>query len=104
MKSFDEILQDGKDNASETLSSSGSWKDHVNTIMESLHKLNEMYGNDEIHNVKVELKNCKKCNRASFVLAVRDINNVKRVIRFYKAKWSPIEKGTYFCETCKKVR
>jgi len=101
-KSFDQILNDGKDRVAGQQSIYNDWKEQVSIIMNALHKLNSMYGNDDIHNIKIELKNCKKCNKASFILAARDLNNTKRIMRFHKTKWIAIERGVYYCGVCKK--
>lgn len=104
MKSFDEILKEGKDKAKTTVSPLKKWKSHINTIMDSLHKLNELYDNDDEHHLKIEQHSCERCKKASFVLAIRDINNRKRVIRFHRANWEAVDKGVYYCSACKKGR
>jgi len=102
MKSFDEILKEGKDKAKVSVNPIKKWKLHVNALMDALHKLNGLYDDDEEHHLKVERYSCKKCDRASFVLAIKDIKHQKRVIRFHRANWESIEKGIYLCNKCKK--
>lgn len=102
MKNFDEILKEGKDKAKVIANPSKEWRNCINIVMDSLHKLNALYGNKKTHHIKVETYNCTKCKEASFVLAVRDINNQKRIIRYHKTKWEVANKGEYYCEQCKK--
>jgi len=102
MKSFDEILKEGKDKVKETSNPLKKWRRHINVLMDSLHKLNGLYGDESEHHLKVEQYNCERCTKASFVLAIRDINNHKKVIRFHRSNWEPVDKGIYHCNSCKK--
>jgi hypothetical protein len=101
-KSFDDILKEGKSKAKPSANPAIKWKTEIHKIMESLHKLNDSYGNDKIHHLQIDHNNCDKCNKASFTLSIRDVKNHKKVVRFHQSKWKPIRKGVYRCDECKK--
>ena len=101
-KSFDDILKEGKDKAKVSVDSLKTWRMHVRNLMNTLHELNDMYDSNEVHHLKVDLCQCQKCNTASFILSVRDIDNSKKIIKFHKEKWRALERGKYYCEACRK--
>lgn len=103
MKSFEEILKEGKNKAkSASVNTTNKWRDQVNLLMELLHSLNNMYGTNDEHQLKIKASSCKDCKAASFVIAIRDISNRERVIKFHRGRWLATEDGNYYCEACKK--
>lgn len=105
MKSFEEILKDGKNKAKAAAPNiEKRWKEQINLLMETLHSLNEMYGTEVEHQVKIKSSNCNKCKKASFIIAIRDIINRERIMKFHRGRWIALDKDTYFCEKCKKGR
>ena len=102
MKSFDEILKDGKNKAKAQESTDKKWRNLINLLMETLHSVNDMYGTTEEHQVKIRPSNCDKCRKASFVIATRDITSRERIMKFHRGGWVPLDKDTYFCDRCKK--
>jgi hypothetical protein len=103
MKSFEEILREGKDKAkSAPWNPSNKWREHINLLMELLHSLNDMYGTTDEHQLKIKSSSCNDCGMASFVIAVRDISNREQIIKFHRGRWLATEDGNYYCERCKK--
>lgn len=101
MSSFDEILKKGKQAAVGNNNPKNAWKVCITNIMYELHRLNKMYGKDLEHHLLVEQRKCEKCGLASFIVAVRDFDNRKRVIKFHKGDWKAIDKDKYHCDKCK---
>jgi len=98
--SFDDILKKGK-SVGTVDGSKKAWKDCITTLMHELHRLNYMYGDDFAHHVLIEQKKCDGCGVATFLITVREINDHKKVLRFHKGDWKPIDEGRYHCEKCK---
>ena len=102
MKSFDDILKEGKGKVVDSSTKKKKWKKHINNIMDELHMLNKVYGDDKVHHLQVEAVDCKKCKATSYILAVRDLDNRQKVTRFHKSKWEPLGKSVYYCNKCTK--
>jgi hypothetical protein len=75
-------------------------KDEIATIMQSLTKLNSLFGHDTVHHLQVENIKCQKCNVTSFKLHVRDPTDPKRTLKFSKKDWTN-NNGKFLCEKCK---
>jgi len=101
---FDDILKEGKGKVTDSSTKKKKWKKHINNIMEELHMLNNVYGSDTTHNLNVEPVVCKKCKVASYILAVRDLDNHQKVTRFHKNKWESLGKKAYYCNKCAKKK
>ena len=103
-KSFDDILKEGKDKGSGSASVNSpqhEWRIKVRTLMNAIHDLNDMYGDDKDHFVDVEQKSCKKCKKASFIIVVHNLKDKTKVMKFYRSKWKKI-KDYYLCDECSK--
>ena len=107
MASFDEILKKGKQKVKETKkvkSTKDVWLEHVGNVLNSMQFLNSFYAKDKAHHMSVDHVNCKGCKKATFILSIRDIDNTKRIMRFYNSNWKSIDKGKeYLCEECKRL-
>lgn len=101
MKTFDEILEEGKNRVVKPGSPHKKWKDCINTLMDTLHTLNGMFGTTKEHQVKIRTTNCNKCKAASFIIAVRDVSNRDRIIKFHRGNWKAEDGNIYYCEKCK---
>ena len=101
-KSFDDILQEGKDRASTNpFDTVKKWRSRINAAMSALDELNWMYEDGSTrHHISVEYCKCKKCKKASYLIIVRDISEPKRIITFHRSKWKSINKDTYYCDEC----
>ena len=99
--SFDDILKKGK-SAGSAADPKQTWKDCITTIMYELHRLNQMYGDNFTHHLMVEQKKCEDCGIVTFILAVREYDNHKRVLKFHKGDWKAVGEGRYRCDQCKK--
>jgi hypothetical protein len=104
MKSFEEILKEGKDKAvsQAPANTPRRWRELVNLLMETLHSINDMYGTTDEHQIKVRASNCNGCSKASFIIAIRDITSRERIMKFHRGRWVAMDKDTYYCEKCKK--
>jgi len=102
MKSFDQILKEGKDKAKTPENESKKWREYINLLMETLHALNGMYGTTDEHQVKIKPSNCEGCGAASFIIMIRDISSRDKIIKFHRGRWMATEDGLYYCERCKK--
>jgi len=98
---FDDILQKGK-TAGGATEPKKLWKNCITTLMYELHRLNQMYGDNFTHHLMIEQKKCDKCEIATFIVAVREYGNHKRVLKFHKGDWIAVGEGVYRCESCKK--
>lgn len=103
MSNFDDILKKGKQ-AGSVIDPKRSWKECVTAIMYELHRLNNMYGDSFAHHSMVEQKKCEVCGVCTFILAVRELDDHKKVLKYHKADWKPSGEGKYLCEICKKGR
>ena len=101
MSNFDDILKKGKDKATGESIKQKDWRKLINSVMDDIHALNSLYDNDKYHHVNLEPIDCKKCRNVSFVLAIRDMKNSKKLNRFHKSKWQAVKKGVYNCDKCK---
>ena len=101
MPNFNEILKNGQ-KAVSTSDPKKEWKDCITNIMFEIHRLNKMYGDEMSHHLMVEQKKCNDCGTTTFILAVREWDDHKRVLKFHKANWKAAGEGKYFCEDCKK--
>ena len=101
-KSFDDILKEGKSRASSgTVSIAREWRHRINVTMNALDGLNSVYDdNARKHHISVEYCKCKKCKTVSYLIVVRDITQLDRIITFHKSGWKSIDENTYFCEKC----
>jgi hypothetical protein len=102
MKSFDQILKEGKDKAKTPDDGAKKWRECINLLMETLHTLNDMYDTTDKHQIKIKPNNCKECGAASFIIMIRDILDRERIIRFHRGRWITTEDNVYYCEKCKK--
>lgn len=100
MKSFDELLKEGKEKAKTLPSPKRKWRDTVNVLMNALHALNSFYG-DKQHYVKIVNINCARCKKASYSVVVRDIDYPQRPIRYHRGGWQAKDRDTYYCNMCK---
>lgn len=100
MKSFDEILKKAKDRVKDQGGEKKKWRECINNAMAALHELNDLYP-DEDHNVEVRATECDNCLKPSFLLVVKNINNLDRKIKVHKAGWAMVKSSTYKCEKCK---
>lgn len=100
MKSFDEILKEGKDKAKSVPNVSKKWRESINVLMSALHTLNDFYGEKQ-HYIKISQAKCTQCHKTSYVIILRDINDLQRSVRYHRGGWKPIDKDTYFCDVCK---
>ena len=101
VKSFDDILKEGKKKVSGTPNKQKEWRKRINNIMDEVHSLNRLYNNSKSHHLKLEFVECKKCKIVSYVMALRDIHDEKKVVRFHKNRWKPLGKGVYYCNKCR---
>lgn len=101
MKNFDDILKKGKKAVSNS-NPKQFWKAYVTSVMQGLHALNDMYGKKANHHLLVEQKKCDECGEATFILAIKDLDNHKQVLRFHKGDWESFDKNKYRCPACKK--
>lgn len=97
---FDDLLKRGKQSIVGTNSKEKRWGELVGGIIHMVHELNSMYPDTNKHNLKIELKSCSSCGEATFILAVKSLDNDKRPMRYHKSKWQYKDSG-YFCERCK---
>ena len=105
MANFDEILTKGKSKvkgSAGTKTKKDLWKEHISLLITVMTKLNNMYGDDTKHHFLIEQAKCSKCGKATYLIAIRDIENHKQVIRFHNSSWKVVSKDTYHCEICKK--
>lgn len=102
MSTFDDLLKKGKQVAIGNETEEEKWKSLVTTIMHAVHQLNGMYKNEQRHHLKIETTNCQSCSEATFILAVRSLNNSGKPIRFHRAKWKYLKPHTYLCDRCQK--
>lgn len=98
-KSFDDILEEGKNRAAGKKSPRSEWKSRVYGLMRDLLDLNSLYNNDK-HNIKVERGMCDKCLKVSYVVIVRNIIDENRSIRFHQSGWKHLGKNVYICDEC----
>ena len=102
MSNFNDILKKGKQ-AGNTADPKKAWMDCITNIMFDLHRLNNMYGDNFAHHTMIEQKKCDTCGVCTFIIAVRELDNSKKVLKFHKSDWKPSGKeGAYLCERCKK--
>lgn len=103
-RNFDEILKKGKEKvvSGKTKNKKELFKEHVVGLISTIHKLNDLYDNGQ-HNIMISNANCSKCNKPTFVLTVKNIENSQQTIKFYKFNWKVAGQGTFNCEKCKKV-
>lgn len=99
MSKFDSILKKGKSAVSEN-STQKIWMEHINAIVNSIHMLNDMYGDTLDHHLVIEPINCPKCGAAGYTLSLRDIDQRDKVIRFYMGTWKAKD-SKYYCSKCK---
>jgi len=98
--SFDDILKKGK-SAGNAADPKKAWKDCITMLMFELHRLNEMYGDNFTHHLMIEQQKCATCGKSTFLIAVREWDNHKRVLKFHKGDWKAGGDGKYYCEKCK---
>lgn len=101
MSNFDDILKKGKQ-AGSTADPKEAWKGCITNIMYELHRLNYMYGDNFNHHAMIEQKKCDTCGECTYILAVREINDHKKVLKYHKGDWKPHGEGKYLCNRCKK--
>ncbi len=101
MSNFDDILKKGKQ-AGNVIDPKQSWKNCISNIMYELHRLNSMYGDNHAHHSMVEQKKCEGCGLCTYILAVRELDDHKKVLKYHKGDWKPSGEGKYFCDRCKK--
>ena len=101
MKSFEDILKEGKGKVKAPDDNTKKWRGAINSLMDALHSLNHMYGTTREHQFKIKPNNCKQCDAASFLIAVRDITQRDRIIKYHKGNWVVVD-DKYYCEKCKK--
>lgn len=99
-KSFDDILNKGKQ-AANVVDPKDEWKTHITNIMFELHILNEMYKDLKSHNLAVEQQKCGNCQKATFILSVRDWDDRGKALKFHKGNWKAIDADNYLCDQCK---
>ena len=105
MANFDEILTKGKGKvkgSGGTKTKKDIWKENISLLITIMTKLNAMYGADDKHHFLVEQAKCGKCSKVTYLIAIRDIENNKQVIRFHNSSWKVVSKDTYHCDVCKK--
>jgi len=100
-KNFDTIVKEGKDKVNTGKSKKDIWKDCISAMINLSTKLNAMYGIDDKHHFMLEHSKCQKCNRAAYLLAIKNIEDPKQIIRFHNSAWKVISKDVYHCEACK---
>lgn len=100
MSNFDDILKKGK-KAGSKADPKASWKECISIIMHELHRLNSMYGDNFSHHAMIEQKKCDMCGMCTYILAVRELDDTKKVLKYYKGDWKPFDKGKYLCTKCK---
>jgi ribosomal protein S27AE len=102
MKSFDQILKEGKGKVKAPEKKHKKWRESINILMEILHTINDMYGTTNEHQVEIKSSNCSGCGAASFIIEIRDIDDRGRKIKYHRGQWLAKSDKTYYCEKCKK--
>lgn len=104
MSNFDEILKRGKSKvrtSNSPKSKKDIWKEHISLLITIMTRLNGMYGVDDKHHFLVEQTKCQKCSKATYLVAIRNIEDTKQVIKYHNSSWKLIGKDAYRCESCK---
>ena len=108
---FDDLLKKAKKNVSPGTSEKDLWNECINVIMHAVHKLNEMYVGKIVkngrvqknkHNIRLEQAACKDCSEPMFVLAVRQFDDMGKVMRYHKGGWKYLGENKYYCDKCRK--
>lgn len=104
MSNFDEILKKGKSKAkvSNTKTKKDVWKEHISVLITIMTRLNGMYGADDKHHFLVEQTKCQKCNKATYLVAIKNIEDPKQIIKYHNSAWKAVGKDVYHCDSCKK--
>ena len=102
-KNFDDILKKGKDKAIVIGSKNKKelFKEYILNMLNDMHEFNDLFENSA-HNIMVTNANCEKCKKPTFILTVKNIDNVQQAIRFHRANWKSIGQGIYHCDKCKR--
>jgi len=99
-KSFDDILKKGKSKVRGFEEPKSNQLDkYVTDIMDIAHKINSLYPTNKVHHMTLEGIKCNKCGITSFKLHVRDLNNHRNTLKYYKSGWKHIGKK-YSCSDC----
>lgn len=102
---FDELLKKAKKNVSPSSSDEDIWRECINVIMHATHKLNGLFPGKlkQKHNIRLEQGACKTCGVPMYVLAVRQLNDPTKVLRFHKGGWKYVGENKYYCDQCRKA-
>jgi len=99
-KSFDKILRKGK-KAVTNASPDAIWKQYIGMVLYDLHRVNALYGKDEMHHIAIKQIKCDSCSVATFLAMVRDVSDPQRAIKFHLGEWRAIDDDHYLCPKCK---
>ncbi len=99
--SFDKILIKGK-HAANKHNPEDVWKSLIGLVLYDLHRVNELYGKDSSHHIAIKQIKCEKCDTATFLALVRDLDEKQRAIKFHLGNWQAISEDSYLCPNCKR--
>ena len=102
-KNFDDILKKGKEKVSsgKIKGKKELYKEYMVSLISVIHKFNDLYGNEQ-HNLMISNAKCNICNKPTFIITAKNIDNNQQTIRFHKSNWKVIGQGNYNCDKCKK--
>lgn len=101
MKSFDDILKDGRGKfGAQGLSLEDKWAQGINLFMSSIDALNDLYEVNE-HFIDIIPVRCADCTKVSYSILLQDIIDTNKSVRYHRGGWKAIDADTYFCEACK---
>lgn len=102
-QNFDDILKKGKEKAGTagTKNKKELFKEYIVNMLSLIHNFNDLFENEQ-HNVMIGNANCAKCKKPTFILTVKNIDNLQQAIRFHRSNWKAMGQGVYHCDKCKK--
>lgn len=104
---FDQIMKKGKSNTVPSHSPEDIWRAYINGVMDYVHRLNDMYPDNDKHrhNLKLDQVSCGDCKQGTYILGIRELNSPDKILRFHKGGWQYFQADSkYYCEKCKKGR
>ena len=100
MSNFNDILKRGKRVVNNNLSKDERLKKYLATVLFFLQSTNELYDDKYDHNILVSCVNCYKCNKASFIVTVSDLDGGSEIISYTQGLWKEKGQGDFYCPDC----